>query len=269
MRFLSTPSARRATHELDHGQRAQVISIHALCEEGDPENVVISKMPEISIHALCEEGDEIPRNLMNRGHNFYPRPLRGGRLVVRHILVPSFLFLSTPSARRATFELVSTSLVEIISIHALCEEGDPLMSTYRPSSFNFYPRPLRGGRRCKAYGQFPRSLFLSTPSARRATRGGTRYREVLRISIHALREEGDATGETGWRASSNFYPRPPRGGRPRCRSLHPVRSGISIHALREEGDPAPHAAAGYCRYFYPRPPRGGRLRLLGRSLRSF
>ena len=33
------------------------ISIHALCEEGDPENVVISKMPEISIHALCEEGD--------------------------------------------------------------------------------------------------------------------------------------------------------------------------------------------------------------------
>ena len=33
--FLSTPSARRATHELDHGQRAQVISIHALCEEGD------------------------------------------------------------------------------------------------------------------------------------------------------------------------------------------------------------------------------------------
>ena len=35
-------------------------------------------------------------------------------------------------------------------------------------------------------------LFLSTPSARRATeqlsRGGSRYR----ISIHALREEGDS-----------------------------------------------------------------------------
>ena len=55
--FLSTPSARRATHELDHGQRAQVISIHALCEEGD-NNINKSTRPlEISIHALCEEGD--------------------------------------------------------------------------------------------------------------------------------------------------------------------------------------------------------------------
>ena len=78
--FLSTPSARRATHELDHGQRAQVISIHALCEEGDPENVVISKMPEISIHALCEEGD-------------------GAGLLLSTC---KQLFLSTPSARRAT-----------------------------------------------------------------------------------------------------------------------------------------------------------------------
>ena len=34
----------------------------------------------------------------------------------------------------------------------------------------------------------------------------------------------------------NFYPRPPRGGRPRA--LFPLRQGlaISIHALREEGD---------------------------------
>ena len=33
------------------------------------------------------------------------------------------------------------------------------------------------------------------------------------ISIHALREEGDAlqTGLTNWKI--NFYPRPPRGGR--------------------------------------------------------
>ena len=56
--FLSTPSARRATHELDHGQRAQVISIHALREEGD---LCVGKSGEeagkISIHALREEGD--------------------------------------------------------------------------------------------------------------------------------------------------------------------------------------------------------------------
>ena len=33
--------------------------------------------------------------------------------------------------------------------------------------------------------------FLSTPSARRATRGFQRYGTGFPISIHALREEGD------------------------------------------------------------------------------
>ena len=35
------------------------------------------------------------------------------------------------------------------------------------------------------------------------------------ISIHALREEGDAVMESMISAASYFYPRPPRGGRPR------------------------------------------------------
>ena len=34
----------------------------------------------------------------------------------------------------------------------------------------------------------------------------------------------------------NFYPRPPRGGRPVVAGRLPRRVGISIHALREEGD---------------------------------
>ena len=33
--FLSTPSARRATHRVGQGQRDADISIHALREEGD------------------------------------------------------------------------------------------------------------------------------------------------------------------------------------------------------------------------------------------
>ena len=37
-------------------------------------------------------------------------------------------------------------------------------------------------------------------------------------------------------ASRNFYPRPPRGGRPFIISLGVWPSRISIHALREEGD---------------------------------
>ena len=34
-------------------------------------------------------------------------------------------------------------------------------------------------------------VFLSTPSARRATKGFRKYATRLMISIHALREEGD------------------------------------------------------------------------------
>ena len=79
--------------------------------------------------------------------------------------------------------------------------------------------------------------FLSTPSARRATVTGTAEKPAPYISIHALREEGDRTGL--WLSGSlgNFYPRPPRGGRPHDVSFIGQRDFISIHALREEGDP--------------------------------
>ena len=56
--------------------------------------------------------------------------------------------------------------------------------------------------------------FLSTPSARRAT--GPKF---------------DFLGLLG-----NFYPRPPRGGRPRRSFSAACAHSISIHALREEGD---------------------------------
>ena len=35
-------------------------------------------------------------------------------------------------------------------------------------------------------------LFLSTPSARRATYNGSMFTKSFEISIHALREEGDS-----------------------------------------------------------------------------
>ena len=61
------------------------------------------------------------------------------------------------------------------------------------------------------------------------------------ISIRALREEGDDGGRGNATASTNFYPRPPRGGR--RRSCKPAfrEPAISIHALREEGDSVPSA----------------------------
>ena len=58
------------------------------------------------------------------------------------------------------------------------------------------------------------AVFLSTPSARRAT--------VFRKRQLA--------------GPNHFYPRPPRGGRPKCVEINGVFKCISIHALREEGD---------------------------------
>ena len=57
------------------------------------------------------------------------------------------------------------------------------------------------------------------------------------ISIHALREEGDYSAKTGEVVAADFYPRPPRGGRPLPHLVtKPHTLEISIHALREEGD---------------------------------
>ena len=59
--------------------------------------------------------------------------------------------------------------------------------------------------------------------------------KISRISIHALREEGDLLSFVFHHGRNYFYPRPPRGGR---------QSTLC---------PGP-----YLKNFYPRPPRGGR-----------
>ena len=59
------------------------------------------------------------------------------------------LFLSTPSARRATFCMVERQRQERISIHALREEGDTPPASVAYRHHDFYPRPPRGGRQQK------------------------------------------------------------------------------------------------------------------------
>ena len=168
-------------------------------------------------------------------------------------------FLSTPSARRATFEMLPGLAV----------------AKY------FYPRPPRGGRPVICAVSCSAVLFLSTPSARRATGNHRPGPHPGNISIHALREEGDLTQLLfDFIGHRNFYPRPPRGGRlsrqtasflagtflstPSARRATGENDrfclycGISIHALREEGDLMQSRSIAGLPYFYPRPPRGGR-----------
>ena len=58
-------------------------------------------------------------------------------------------FLSTPSARRATAGIQYADQLAAISIHALCEEGDTVAGVKMFKEAYFYPRPLRGGRRLR------------------------------------------------------------------------------------------------------------------------
>ena len=109
-----------------------------------------------------------------------------------HSMTPA-LFLSTPSARRATLAGPQAGQGRRISIHALREEGDPHRPELALTIGDFYPRPPRGGRLDRLpVDQAEPQRFLSTPSARRATSGFNTFLRAICISIHALREEGDA-----------------------------------------------------------------------------
>ena len=177
------------------------------------------------------------KNHHSRNHHFYPRPPRGGRPQIARLRSSGSLFLSTPSARRATTGKNHRHRQEQISIHALREEGDAVRQCSRVS--------LR--------------IFLSTPSARRATGADVDKGKGLHISIHALREEGDRLSGVPLRTLEISIHALREEGDLR-RALVAGADAISIHALREEGDMFPFPFPASRRNFYPRPPRGGRRR---------
>ena len=190
----------------------------------------------ISIHALREEGDATAKELD-----------AGGEISI-HALREEGDAERSPGHRG-----------QPISIHALREEGDLLWgdTVHRPNQFLSTPSARRAtlaivrDHECRG--------FLSTPSARRATRGRPGAYRTIRISIHALREEGDTEPRAGRAARGEFLSTPSarRATARSCtgRAAHRPflstpsarratqkghterrRQAISIHALREEGD---------------------------------
>ena len=235
--FLSTPSARRATRQPRGSATRSIFLSTPSARRATSRRAAHIRPLEISIHALCEEGDVPSSETTSVEGNFYPRPLRGGRLSALILEIKKFAFLSTPSARRATAPFM------VVSIDAGDFYPRPLRGGRRFADLcfflfvHFYPRPLRGGRRgfhCAAgllFGNFyPRPLRGGRPEGTcevsfvgdfypRPLRGGRRPDRFFQsggelISIHALCEEGD-----------------------RARSLAARDRAISIHALCEEGDP--------------------------------
>ena len=172
----------------------RTISIHALREEGDWYAPFRLHSPfHISIHALREEGDttspvcgililhfyprpprggrrwSVWRTYDSRRY-FYPRPPRGGRRARVQAVQPGTIFLSTPSARRATAK-AALPYLDTINFYPRPPRGGRLTHSWTTPrrSMYFYPRPPRGGRRAPARPAAEWNGFLSTPSARRAT----------------------------------------------------------------------------------------------------
>ena len=164
---------------------------------------------EISIHALREEGDTKSWQEAAAATEFLSTPsARRATLFVVDVIVGS-VFLSTPSARRATHErqynsdnkrflsTPSARRATIVDNHNMCVCED------------FYPRPPRGGRRCCRRHRTGRRC-ISIHALREE--GDADYQQVIDqmvISIHALREEGDPPLPLRCRIWKNFYPRPP------------------------------------------------------------
>ena len=96
------------------------------------------------------------------------------------------------------------------------------------------------------------------PSARRATRQRQTVWKDVKISIHALREEGDLSALIFGIDGIKFLSTPSaRRATSQYRGCGPC-TPISIHALREEGDTMFASSMPSILNFYPRPPRGGR-----------
>ena len=169
--FLSTPSARRATQGLEQYNRHNQNFYPRPLRGGRPSATA----------------------KYTASKNFYPRPLRGGRLLLVFEQAGLFVISIHALCEEGDVVLIGQFAGGVISIHALCEEGDVMDNAYQT-----------------LLGQ-----FLSTPSARRATFNGPQYPAGLGISIHALCEEGDA----GILQAGRHWK-------------------ISIHALCEEGDSA-------------------------------
>ena len=190
--------------------------------------------------------------------DFYPRPPRGGRRFALHAINSDSLFLSTPSARRATTRHKFKSFGRQISIHALREEGDEHDKLACFFDFHFYPRPPRGGRRSSRGAASSRKAFLSTPSARRAT-----FCTICGIIISTFLSTPSARRATPYVPTvsarlTDFYPRPPRGGRPIAFAMRFTQQlFLSTPSARRATNHSPSAKVCHGN-FYPRPPRGGR-----------
>ena len=241
----------------------------------------LPKCRPISIHAP-REGSDISFSTIAQFYGyFYPRSPRGERRSRCCSSSASSRFLSTLPARGATPTLVRMLPAATISIHAPREGSDELIfCNHRTDQISIHaPREGSDGQRSR----FQRVMPISIHAPREGSDfpcGATLF-PASGISIHAPREGSDLlpTGNCG--LMQNFYPRSPRGERPRKADVYladekflstlPARGAtfdphfllviiaqfLSTLPARGATDQSlVHLSLGH--YFYPRSPRGER-----------
>ena len=228
---------------------------------GERQAIYPSSTPpkSISIHALLAESDRVVSAFRGGVDNFYPRSPCGERRRCFNVLQSLFVFLSTLSLRRATGCGQYYIRAREISIHALLAESDTALLILPTRKPDFYPRSPCGERRNSpallgnsqnisihallaesdggsGVGSWPRGIFLSTLSLRRATENTN----------------------NGSYTNLNFYPRSPCGERRIVGAPEGADIGfLSTLSLRRATD-YNKSMLLHLKYFYPRSPCGER-----------
>ena len=193
-------------------------------------------------------------------------------------------FLSTPSARRATYTTAPQTLAELQFLSTpSARRATQHKSSQTQRRHDFYPRPPRGGRPTRRqYPLRPTTIsihalreegdmnrhsatkrhgqFLSTPSARRATTSLLCVNKLTTAFLSTPSARRATAGAGRSRCAPRFLSTP---SARRATSSYFKRGyikQISIHALREEGDLPQFLLFLPFFDFYQRPPRGGRRR---------
>ena len=234
------------------------ISIHVPLAGDDFDSDIAVMYYRISIHVPLA-GDDLEWQRCGGSYIISIHvPLAGDDVASLPQIIVSFTFLSTSPLRGTTWP-ISTG----------------------KSWANFYPRPPCGGRRTARHRMLTRwTISIHVPLAGDDGRGAAFPKNIIKISIHVPLAGDDhgvrnsqlhfvisihvpLAGDDVWRAMcakriSNFYPRPPCGGRP-------ARSSVFLQGQHFYprppcgGRPAFPVRTGWSPpYFYPRPPCGGR-----------
>ena len=217
----------------------------------------------------CGERRARPRYRGCPAGYFYPRSPCGERRSTQVSGVPSSVFLSTLSLRRATprssgtgrrfryfyprspcgERLTGDTLCRVyvtISIHALLAESDLHCETPLSTLRNFYPRSPCGERLPHSPRPHPVvNISIHALLAESDTIGTYPVTAMMCISIHALLAESDYQSPSAWCGGWNFYPRSPCGERLRiaCHTINSFTQFLSTLSLRRATWPDLHQPA--------------------------